>query len=104
MKADVSRGSNPTEGEVTTTGDPTVETPVSPNGSSNGSPALEVEGSQREMSAGAEGHAQPTLLSGPLSASDITTGPLLGRSRRSWLRLPVIRGLSLDDRLGRLAL
>ncbi len=102
MKAEASRGSSPAEGEVTTTGDPTLEMPVSPDGSSNGSPALEVEGSRREMDAGTSGHAQPALLSGPLSAGDLTTGPLLRRTRRSWL--PVIPGLSLDDRLGRLAL
>ena len=104
MKAEASRGSNPAKGEVTSAGDPTLEMPVSPDGSSNGSPALEAEGLQKEMGAGPDAYAQPTLLSGPLSAGDITTGPLLRRSRRSWLRLPVIPGLSLDDRLGRLAL
>src|SRR5688500_8421475 len=101
MKAEVSRGSNPAEGEVTTTGEPTVETPVSQGGSSNGSATLEVEGIQRDVSAGQDAHARATMLSGPLTAGDITTGPLR-KPARSWL--PVIPGLGLDDRLGRLAL
>lgn len=99
--AKVSRGSNPAEGEVTTTGEPTVEAPDSPDGSSNGSATLEVEGLQRDMGAGQDAHARAAMLSGPLTASDITTGPLR-KPARAWL--PVIPGLSLDDRLGRLAL
>ncbi|MEO6457315.1 MAG: CdaR family protein [Chloroflexia bacterium] len=99
--AKVSRGSNPAEGKVTTTGEPTVEAPVSPDGSSNGSATLEVEGLQRDMGAGQDWRAQAAMLSGPLTASDLTTGSLR-KPARAWL--PVIPGLSLDDRLGRLLL
>src|SRR5687767_15108873 len=101
MKAEVSRGSNPTQGEVTTTGNPAAEAPVSPDGSSNGSATRVVDGLPMERGAGPENRAEKTLLSGPLGAGDITTGPLR-KTSRSWL--PVIPGLSLDDRLGRLVL